>query len=332
MTERIEKETPLLGPDEIQALISSVAPEDALGTVIETLPPLDEPKVVNTLSIDELGSEGLDHYPPFIKLHESLSELIRTKWLESITDNCAIEPLRVKKKTFREFVEEEEKYVFFAYESPLYGRFMVAVETHLLIAFVDALLGGKGESLREPPCVISRVELKLSEHIARQVAEYVDGVWHDATGKNIEAEAYKIDPNFQFLSVAPKKAIYVGVIYPIRLGSLQGELGIYYPQTFVDPLVKELDASGDAMGEFPDPEWARSLEQELAKVPVTVALRVGHVRMTMREFLEIQEGDLLHLGADEHDEMELFIEGVAKYTAIAGQKDGMLAAEIVGRI
>jgi len=324
-----ERNEPLLQPEEVNALISSFAPEDELVSALESLPRLKQPEHVSQISIEKLGSEGLEHFTPFIKVHESLSEMIADQWLESIAPgHCSIDPPIVSRAKLRDLIEKEDEYVFMACESEHYGRYLIDIETHLLIAFIDALLGGKCETLREKPCVISKVELKLSQHIADMLIEFVDNVWQEATSRELKTRAYKIDPNVQFLSVAPATEVFVSVIMHVKVAETEGIIEVHYPQSYIDPMVKLLRQVGDSDEAERDPVWEAMLCRQIAACQADVALKVGHLKLSISDFLNIREGDFLPLHVNENDVMELFVSGKCKYLANAGQKNGMLAAEI----
>ncbi|MFQ5356450.1 MAG: FliM/FliN family flagellar motor switch protein [Mariprofundaceae bacterium] len=326
----MEQNEPLLQPDEVSALISSLAPEDELLSVLESLPLLKRPEHVSQISIEKLSSEGLEYFSPFIKVHESLSEKIIDEWLDSIAPgHCSVETPVISRAKLRDLIEKEDDFVFMACESSGHGRYLIDMETHLLIAFIDALLGGKCETLREKPCVISKVELKLAQHIADMLTGFIDNVWLDATSRELHSKAYRIDPNVQFLSVAPASEVFISVSMHVKLADVDGMIEVYYPQSYIDPLIKLLRQVGDSEDSERDPVWDALLQQQIAACQTDVALKVGHLKLSIGDFLNIKGGDFLPLQVGENEVMEMFVSGKCKYLASAGQKDGMLAAEIV---
>ncbi|MDX8409109.1 MAG: FliM/FliN family flagellar motor switch protein [Mariprofundales bacterium] len=323
---------PVLDPEEIQALMATVDSDETTDALLSTLPPLLQPEHVepfNFLSDDEGGPQ---RYPLFVNLQERFGENIKDMFSDLFQHDVSIVFENMTQKTYRDIVRDERKQVFFAFEVEGLGRMMVAIDIHLIVAAIDAMLGGEGEATEEEISVLSPVEKRLAERIATMLDRQLEMLWMPV--QRVDFKLYKLDTDPQFLAVAGSNDACFSAEFAAQWhdDATESFIELHYPRAFLEPIMEILRATVSDEPVSVDDEWTASMEESLKTIPVNLQLNMGYCTMTIGEFLAIKAGDSLPFTAQEGDPATLCIERLPLFQARAGSQDGMLAAELLDAI
>jgi len=207
---------------------------------------------------------------------------------------------------------------------------MVTFDTALIVAFVDAMLGGDGEASDNPES-LSPVEMRLSERIAVKVGQTLSKLWNPV--HPMEFHMYKLDHDPQFLAVTSAMEKCFSSYFDVKLSDdLTGQLGVHYPQPFLDPILEMLRVSVSDEPNGADTEWSDSLKQSISQTPADVCVEMGRCQIDIGTFLALKPGEFLPLKTRPSDPCSLWVENVPLFQARAGEREGVLAAEIIAPI
>ena len=70
----------------------------------------------------------------------------------------------------------------------------------------------------------------------------------------------------------------------------------------------------------------------LARVEINLAACCGQTQLSVREFLQLEEGDVVLLSKVVGDDMELLVEGRPKFRAQPGSVNNQIAVMIMDRV
>ncbi|MDX8389618.1 MAG: FliM/FliN family flagellar motor switch protein [Mariprofundaceae bacterium] len=327
MSENTDKS--ILDPEEVAALMASVAPDEKAQAIFSSLPPLHQPREVTDFHFDQQNNDdGPNNYPLFVTLQERMAEGLTGQWSEIFQREVGVVCGDLSIQNYGDIIHEEDARVFFAYQAEPFGRMMVTCDTQTVIAYVDAMLGGSGEVVGEAAATLSPVEHKLCERIADTIDLQMESQWLPV--QKIDFVIYKIETDPQFLSVANTSEDCFSVRFDVDLGlETKGKLYIHYPRAFLEPM---LDGLRSVVQDEPvaiDEGWASSLNHAIHDVPLTLCMEMGNCQIDIETFLNMKPGDWLPLKRADNDPVTLSIDSVPVYLAKAGQQNGMLAAEII---
>jgi len=320
-------EGPVLEPEEVAALMRQVAPGESAEAIFATLPPLPQPERVEPFSFDAQGPEGPDRFPLFGSVQERFSEILNEQWQERFRMDCDITLDEASLTRYGDIVNAEHPALYLVYENSGLGLMLARVTIPLAIAYVDALLGGQGEAPADAGALSPVEERLCRKQLAADIEHMMEDAWKPVFPMDFILKRMDADP--QFLGVATPEAPCFSAVHRIRLGELEGEIGLHFPRAFLDPILERLRDDGASDPESDDPEWRDALISALAPTPVTLRLELGRVPMDIRRFLSLKPGDHLPLGCRENDPLDVWIDETPAFRALAGQKDGWLAAEII---
>ena len=189
---------PILAPEEIEALMARVAPSEETEALFAALPPVRQPEQVDAFRFGTADEDTPKRYPMFINLQERLVEMLDEQWDELFRRDISVQLGSLESTVYKDLITVEQPQVYFVFEVDGYGRMMMTCSTDMIVAFVDAMLGGEGESTDEPQS-LSPVELRLSERIAEKLATTLSTLWHPVHA--LDFQVYKLDDDPQFLAV-----------------------------------------------------------------------------------------------------------------------------------
>lgn len=317
---------PILAPEEIEALMAEVAPAEQTDAMFASLPPVAQPEHVEVYRFNVNDEDRPERYPMFVNLQERLIEMLDEQWHELFKRDVSVQVSSLESLLYKDIVSVDAPQVYFVFEADGYGRMLVSFDTALIVAFVDAMLGGDGDA-DDNPQTLSAVELRLSERIADKISKTLSDLWQPVYP--LDFSLHKLDYDPQFLAVTGAMEKCFSTFFDIKLNDeLNGQMGIYYPRSFLEPMLDVLrvtvtDDSGDA-----DMEWTNALMQRLSQTPAALRFELGRCQIDIGAFLKMMPGDFLPISTRLNDPCSLWIDEIPLFQATPGEKDGGLAAEI----
>lgn len=320
---------PILAPEEIEALMQTLSPSEQAHAMLATLPPIDQPKEVGEFSFAEGTENGPERYPLFQNLQQRVTEALREQWEEEFQREIGLVDDGIVPRAYEDVLHDDGKIpqVYFVYEVDGFGKMMVTWDLQLVVAYVDAMLGGQGESFNKDAEVLSPVEMRLSQRIGVSLQKLLQGMW--APVVEMSYTLLKIDVDAQFLAVTSSSEVCFSVQFQVQVSDqLQGNMRMHYPRTFLEPILDNLRAAISEEPAVMDDEWERALHKSMEQVPLTIRLELGQCTLNIKQFLALRAGDFLPLSKGENEASTLWVSGIPMYRAMPGSKDGMLAAEL----
>jgi len=325
------QEKPILEPEEIEALVASVAPGETVEALFATLPALKQPENIEDFSFDSAGGDGPGRYPLFVNLQERMSEALQDQWSDTFNRDISVSFQSMDQLSYSEVINNKEPQVFFAYSVEGFGRMMLSFDLPLIVAHVDAMLGGNGEAYGEEILNLSPVEKSLSERIAQSLESHLEKAWEPVT--ILDFVLFKIDTDPQFLAVASSYDACFSMRFEIQLDEdVKGVFALHYPRTFLEPMLDNLRSTMSDEPTAVDSDWEQRLQDSLNDVPITMRLEMGQCKMNVGQFLNLSPGDYLPLKISESEPSTLWVDRIPMFQATAGSQDGMLAAELIKKI
>ena len=321
---------PILAPEEIEALMAEVAPSEQTEALFASLPPITQPEHVEPFHFSAADEDSPERYPMFVSLQERLVEMMDEQWDELFKRDVTLQVDHLDKTIYKELITVEQPQVYFVFEVEEYGRMMVTFDTAIIVAFVDAMLGGEGEASDDPQ-TLSPVEMRLSERIAEKLAKTLGELWkpvHEMTFIPL-----KIDYDPQFLAVTGAMEKCFSVYFEAKLSDeLTGNYSMHYPHPFLEPILDKLRATVSDEPSETDTEWTNGLMERISLTPTELRFELGRCQIDIGTFLSLKAGDFLPLKTRTHDPCTLWVEETPLFYAKPGEQEGTLAAEILDPI
>jgi len=318
---------PVLDPEEIAALMEKIAPDEEAQAFFATLPPLPQPQQVDSFTYESEGPEGPERYPLYAVIQQHLAEHLHEHCNEMFHRQVGLDIEDMTQEDYGELITCEDSRVYLVFECDNFGLMLIIVDTPLIVAYVDAMLGGTGEK-HEGMDELSPVEERLAARLAATLKNMLEASWKPI--QPVRFKLVKVETDVEFLGVAASKDSCFKTTLNIKFcKEINGHMHICYPRSFLEPILSKLRANAQETPATMDEAWTAELHACLQEAPVELRLELGSTPMKVRDFLALKAGDQLPIFKRETDTVTLWVESEPMFQVMAGQHDSALAAEIV---
>ncbi len=319
---------PVLEPEEIDALMASMAPDEQAEAMFASLPPLPQPQSIEAYDFSGSGDAGPGKYPLFINVQERLVEAMDEQWEDIFKREITITNESMSQMSYLDIIGKETSRVYFAYSVEGHGRMMVTFDTSLIVAYVDAMLGGSGEAYGNTHEALSPVEHRLAERIASSLEKLLEDKWKPV--HEMDFHLFKLETDPQFLSVAGSNDDCFVIEFEVKLDeNMKGTFSLCYPRAFLEPILDNLRSTVSDDAVAVDEEWEAQIGRAMESVPLSIRVELGKCTMDIGKFLKLSPGDLLPLSKGEQEPAVLWVGSMPMFEVMAGSQDGKLAIEIM---
>lgn len=323
----------ILSAEEIDALMTGL--EDGsldLDEVEDDLPSVTtsmEEKKVTSFFFGQKTSIRVGALPGLDLINEHLSSQLSFKLSQKVGREIHVQPKSTVNQIFGRFLHDLNPPIFLNIlrVEPSQSMTLLAIDGEVIYNILEGYFGGSGDSER-PFRNFSPFEMKVIDRILDVCREQIELSWK------------KLDPSFrfiltrsenqpQFAAVMPLDETVFLINFSLEVGDTEGTITICFPQVILELFKLQLK-QGFQQGDTTeiDAYWMTALMDELGGVPLRVDAIVDRSTMKVRDMLSLKIGDVMHLGSDLSEEMEIEVAGMAKFMGLAGVVNGKRAIRI----
>jgi flagellar motor switch protein FliM len=210
---------------------------------------------------------------------------------------------------------------------PLDTRVVLSAENALLMAAVEALLGGSPDrAVRDRK--VTDIDLVLIRRVFDALVEALSAVFGDFAGLGLAVD--EIDASGESAYLEQPSEPTLALTMEARLGRTSTMMVLLVPYSSVEPVISRFSGRDDGSDQSRDPRVADALRAGVSRVDVTVRAEVADRRMAVHEVLALQPGDVVKLGGVAGSEVTLYAEDVPVHRARPGRSGGRRAVQVVG--
>ncbi|WP_406678136.1 flagellar motor switch protein FliM [Moorella sp. ACPs] len=267
-------------------------------------------------------------------IHENYGRLVANFLSAYLRANIQVKIVSVEQMTYEDFILSLPTPTLmnvFTLE-PLKGSAVLQANMNFIFPIIDLLFGGRGEMLafsRE----LTEIELHVLRRVNGRILEQLSYSWSDIYSFTPKLEAMETNPQFTQV-ISPNETVAV-ITLSTTVGRQEGLLNLCLPYMLLEPVISRLSASHwlAAPGEGEArPDYRAVIEQILAGVPVELTAYCGRTRLPVRDFIQLQVGDVITLEKVVGEDLELYVDGHLKFKVqpgVVGQKIAVQVTEVV---
>ncbi len=210
-----------------------------------------------------------------------------------------------------------------------FGPAALVLEAGLAEALLAAAMGDRGArrdvpSGYEGPRDLTNIDRLVLKKVLSTLTTAMRDAWQDVMPFDPKIVRFETDPRLAV--IAPPGDVAILSSFSIE-GSIEGHLQLGIPYAAVEP-AKKILSSPVRPGARTSARFAAAIARELKQVKVELRAILGTARMSMSDFLSLSEGDVVGLGVDEDDDIEVLVEGVPKLRGRPGSHNGSLTVTV----
>jgi len=211
--------------------------------------------------------------------------------------------------------------------APMTGSIIFEIDPNIAYALVDRILGGRGTSM-ERVREFTEIELAIIERIIIQILNLMREPWENVI--SIRPRLDKIETNAQFAQIVAQNETVALITLSARIGDVDGMINICIPHMVVEPIVSKLSTRFwfSTVEKEATPEMKDSIETRVENTRVPVKAVLGKTIISVQEFLDLQQGDVIPLDTGVNDDLEIHIGNHLKFYATPGVKKNKVAVKI----
>lgn len=263
-------------------------------------------------------------------IHENFARLLTTHLSAHLRTLVQINVLYVEQMSYNEFINSvpNPTVIGIIDSNTLKGSGILEINPNIAFAIIDRLLGGPGEFVGQARN-LTDIETTIIERVIGDILKILQDAWQNLI--NMDIQLIDIESNAQYIQlIAPNETIAL-ITFDGKIGKSGGLINLCIPHIILEPIIDKLSARFWFSNIRKEPS-AENIKQiynimENSYVPITIGL--GKSRITVKELLEIQVGDVIKLENKVDEPVEVFIENKIKYEGHPGIIKNKMAVEII---
>jgi flagellar motor switch protein FliM len=308
----------LLSQDEVDSLLKGLDTGD-----ISTFNSLEDSGAELELFDWATSSLNIRGNMPLLEVVNSrFSQKFRTALSNSLRKMVDVTPdpiATVKYRDFQKSLPVPTSMHLFKIE-PLRGMGILVVESRLVFSLVEAFFGGNGNgSTKIEGREFTSIEKKIIEKVVQMALLNLIEAWEDVTP--IKTEFVRSESNPLVINIVPGEELLIASRFEIEMSKTLGNIMICLPYSSYQPIRDKL--AGDYRDETQvtqlDKIWVEGLQQKLKGTNVEMVVKLGRTSLSIKDFMNLKEGDIIVLDNDSKKPITAQVEGVNLYEGFAGR-------------
>lgn len=307
----------ILSQEEIDALLEVVDDDDARESIGEKSKKEEQQQVIiydfkrpNRVSKEQLRA---------IKgIHDKLARNLASQISSVMRSIVEIRLHSVDQMTYGEFLMSLPSPTSFNVFSikPLDGNCVLEINPSIAFPMIDRLLGGNGEGF-ETSRELTDIEVNLLDAILRMMMQRLKESWSMITDMYPNVEAKESSPNV--VQIVSQNEIVIMVVMEIIVGNSSGMINICYPVIYLEPILSRLANRDIMLGETSAKKSRnKELKTLIGRAEVLYEAILGKSIVSVNEFLNLKEGDILRLDRSANDKAIVTIDKKEVFLAEVG--------------
>jgi flagellar motor switch protein FliM len=212
--------------------------------------------------------------------------------------------------------------------SPLRGTALFIMDAKLVFKLVDNFFGGDGRHAKIEGREFTPTETRLIHKALEQFFLDLEEAWSPVKELTFEHLGHEMNPAMANV-INPTEVVVVST-FQVDLEGGSGEFHVAMPYSMLEP-IRDLLVSGFQNSEDEkDERWQIALQRDILMARLPLEMTVAEQDMTLRDVLELEEGDIIPIELPE--KFELKANKVPVYNCTMGVSRGNLAVKIVDQI
>jgi flagellar motor switch protein FliM len=319
----------ILSQEEIDALLEVVDDDNVNPDELEKSSEILDQRQITLYDFKRPNRVSKEQLRAFRSIHDKMARNLASQISSVMRSIVEIQLHSVDQMTYGEFLMSLPSPTSFNVFSlkPLDGKAVVEINPSIVFPMIERLLGGPGESY-DGNRDFSDIELNLLDTILKVITTNIKEAWAPVIDIYPVVEAKESSPNV--VQIVAQNEIIVMVVMELIIGHTSGMINFCYPVITLESVLPKL-ASRDLMLTETSSRKSRNKELKalLGGAKVDIEAIIGHANLTMKNILELEEGDIIRLDRSADDTAILRVDGKDKFKAKIGVNRFRKSAKVI---
>ncbi len=316
----------VMSQDEVDALLEGVETDEVIGEDNE-----EDYDPEEVISFDLTAQDRIirGRMPTLEIIHDRFVRLFRLTLSNTLRRVVDINVRSTELIKFGEFIKSLEvpTSMNLFRMTPLRGYSMLVFETRLVFSLIEMFFGGGVEvEAKTEGRDFTEIESRMIKRVIISGLEDLQTSWRPVFPVQINYSRTEVNP--QFVSIVPHSEIVIVVTFDVEIGRSPMTITICVPYSMIEPIRTRLNAGFQSEQDEKDNTWSNRFKQNLQNVDVELVAKLGEMKISVRDFLNLQKDDLLYLEHETNKPITIEVNGKEKFTGLQGTYKGHKAISI----
>jgi flagellar motor switch protein FliM len=214
---------------------------------------------------------------------------------------------------------------------PLNGTQILEINPQFATQVIERVCGGaitKGKSITRKD-KFTDIELGILEDLVLNLLRPFQTAWDDIV--EIETELESLETNPQMVqSITPNEPVVL-VSFSVEMFSVKSQINLCIPYTSFEQITDKLSIRSwfEVDKGFDNTVFKAQISDRLMTAGVDMTVELGRTMITVDDFIHLDSGDVVLLGAKTNAPLKMFVEDRLHYLVQPGDLDGKLGVQIL---
>ena len=253
-------------------------------------------------------------------IHREFSKAISLILSGFLRMRVEIEIVSVDQLTYEEFIRSMPSPIsvgVFEFE-PLSGQILLGVSFEVLSCIVNRMLGGVG-SVDAQTRELTDIEKALAKKVINIIIQSLEDSWNSIIP--VSGKFISLDDNYQSIQVATAGEIVALLTFEVQIaGKHYGLFSICFPYPVLETVLTHLSTQHifQTKGLVASNDERLKMIAKLNSSNVDLRVQFGSCSITLDDFLQLSEGDIIKLDNKVQDDLIVKVNGEKKFFARPG--------------
>lgn len=274
-----------------------------------------------------------DHLRGLQDIHREFSRQLALVLTAYLRMHLEVDVVSVDQLTYDEFMRSVPNPISIAiFElNPLPGQILLGISFEVLSSIVDRMLGGVG-TVETRARELTDVEESLLKRMIERTLQTLSEAWSHITP--VESHLIGLDNNYSGIQVATPGEIVALITLEVHIaGKHYGLISLCFPYPVLENILAQLTTQHifQTKGIIATSEERQKMIEKLDTSLVDVNVLFGQTQISLSEFLDLKEGDVLKLDNAAVEDLIVRVNGEKKFYARAGRIKNKICVKITDR-
>lgn len=322
----------ILSQEEIDALLSALAPEEPAGggSAIQSKRAEEPHKKIRVYDFKRPNKFSKEQIHTLQAIHENFARLLATYFSAHLRTVVQISVHSVEQLTYDEFIRSlpNPTTLSIFQMDPLEGNAIMEINPSIIFTIIDRLFGGPGEA-PEKIRDLTDIERVVIEKILARMLDILREAWDNIIQFKPKLEMLESNPLFTQI-VSPSEMVVL-ISFRTQFGDNEGLINLCIPFIVLEPIISKLSAHFwfAGTGKEATQESIQRIKNRIEKAVVNLSVVLGKATIQVGELLELQPGDVIMLDNKVDQLVELLVGTKRKFYGRPGIVGSKTAVQIV---
>jgi flagellar motor switch protein FliM len=210
----------------------------------------------------------------------------------------------------------------------LRGSTLLVIESKLAYALVDSFFGGSDRPYTKVEGKdFTPIELRIVKKVVELAIDDLEEAWESV--EKIDCHFVRTEVNPQFVGIVPPTDVVIASTFDVELENANGTITLVIPYSTIEPIKQKLSSGFQIESDQTDKTlWASIILEQMLETEVNMKVDLGETTISMKQLMNLKQGDVILLDQDATGEFDLQVEGANKFKGFYGIYHGTVALQV----